>query len=435
MFASHTGRNTLASAKSMLEWMCSACQKELDEKGKNVFELKELVVCQTMGELKAAVKPGRPFVCVATSEAMDGGLSQQLFLEWTHANCKSQAERNLVLLTQRTDARSLAGKLLELVRDEASERRVDLDKVSKVPLTQLEREALEPQPDDEEVKESENEPAADEPDDAPLNKISKSASASASNEAMEVDAAQMAPAPQHTPRRASSAQCAFAMYPFGEHEQAAAATMTAYGVDIELDEWRAEPERGRAGQAAEPADEFESLSKSASPSQLPTLVLAGQSGQGQAPHNFKTVRERVSLAVRCQVKFVNVEGRSDADSVLQTLPLLRPKRMLVVHGSAAQKARLAAQCVADKVCGDVAVPRNGEWTRVATNTRFRRDIMDDRIEKRLAFRRLNGFEVAFLHGTMRRLRTGGDGDEDMDGDMDGESATWTSTSVTCSTET
>merc|ERR1719334_2803839 len=173
-----------------------------------------------------------------------------------------------------------------------------------------------------------------------MNKISKSTSHSVSIE---------------NSRRSSiriRSESAFDIYPFAQNDDDD--DVTDYGMKVDLDEWRQEPEkkRRRKGNSDEDDDEFESLSRSVSVSPSPNDIvnqtlslLPSDALHPNSKDRYKTVTETRKLFIKCVVKFINNEGRSDEKSVKATLAKLRPQSIIIVHGSEEQRKQLRKYCV------------------------------------------------------------------------------------------
>ena len=95
VFYGYTAKNTILSAKSMLEWMSNTCQNELNEKQINAFDFPDLIVCQSEDEFFNNVLQNKNYCCIATNEFMEGGFAQHIFMKIC------QTHNNTILLTNR----------------------------------------------------------------------------------------------------------------------------------------------------------------------------------------------------------------------------------------------------------------------------------------------------------------------------------------------
>merc|ERR1712224_1074412 len=99
------------------------CRNDFDVKRKNPFAMPGLIIARSLKELEE--KAQQPMVVVASNEYMEGGFSQELFLQWCHEPTHS------VILTHRAPTSCLAGKLLNLPKDN---RKININYKWKVPL-------------------------------------------------------------------------------------------------------------------------------------------------------------------------------------------------------------------------------------------------------------------------------------------------------------
>lgn len=427
VFLSYTSKNTLNSAKSMLEWMAETCQKELNKNQKNVFEFKELLICQTIQEFKSCIK--YPYVCIATNESLECGFSQQLFIDL------SQHSSNQILLTQRSAPGTLASKLIDIINDDGNKNRnVQFEKYRKQRLSDKEKiEYLEKQKqkelkekekerqekqnaisfrdnDDDDNKlmdiDMENNNNNDDVDNEPLNKISKSNTKSMDIDIIDSNDVVFDPSLNKRIKMTS----VYDMYQWNDNEQEI--IMTDYGMEIDLNQFRSEPskKKKKSNMSDEEEDEFQSISRSHSLSPSPndivnqTMSLIPSNVLNPDPMEpFKTVKEIKKIHIKCLLHFLNIEGRSDEESIKQTLPTLQPRQMILVHGSNYQKHTFKDFCMKEKICSDIMIAQNLKWTKVKTNTKYKKIIMDDIIERSLKFYNINGYDVAYLNGKLQEI--------------------------------
>jgi len=159
-------------------------------------------------------------------------------------------------------------------------------------------------------------------------------------------------------------------------------------------------------------DEFEAMSRSHSLSPSPndivnqTMSLLPSDVVNPDPMEpFKTVKDTKKIFVKCQLKFLNIEGRSDEESIKQTLPTLQPRQIVLVHGDINQKQSFKEFCITEKICNvdSVHIAENLMWTKIKTNTKYKKIIMDDIIERSLYFYNINGYDVAYLNGKLKEI--------------------------------
>ncbi|KAJ2587851.1 hypothetical protein GGH99_008281, partial [Coemansia sp. RSA 1285] len=111
-FLSRCGRKTKSFAQSLIGWMASNIGEQLLEKDSKPFDLRHVVIVQSIEELERRLGTGsrhrnrrRKAVVMATTEGMSLGFSQELFVRW------ASDKRNMVVLPQRGAPLSLSRDL------------------------------------------------------------------------------------------------------------------------------------------------------------------------------------------------------------------------------------------------------------------------------------------------------------------------------------
>lgn len=96
--------------------------------------------------------------------------------------------------------------------------------------------------------------------------------------------------------------------------------------------------------------------------------------------------------VMCQVAFIDFEGRSDGESVKKILSQIKPKQLILVHGSAAATRHLAQYCEQTPgiVQGRVFTPRLGEIVDATIESHIFQVTLSDALMSSLLF------QVSFL---------------------------------------
>ncbi|CAG8500288.1 3142_t:CDS:2 [Acaulospora colombiana] len=98
----HQSYRTIQFAKSMLEWMSDAINRQFDSKRENPFEFRYLRLCHRYKDLSKY--PG-PKVVLASNLSLETGYARDLLLEW------GTSESNALILTDRGPPNSLARRL------------------------------------------------------------------------------------------------------------------------------------------------------------------------------------------------------------------------------------------------------------------------------------------------------------------------------------
>ncbi|KAJ3279117.1 cleavage and polyadenylation specificity factor subunit 2 [Borealophlyctis nickersoniae] len=89
--------------------------------------------------------------------------------------------------------------------------------------------------------------------------------------------------------------------------------------------------------------------------------------EDKTPSKFVTY-EKV-LEVRCQVVFIDFEGRSDGKFIKHVLPQVAPRKLILVHGSEDATEELANYCLeTENMTNEVYAPNVGECINVSAAT-------------------------------------------------------------------
>ena len=165
------------------------------------------------------------------------------------------------------------------------------------------------------------------------------------------------------------------------------------------------------------------------------------SGGGGGPADFaealeetptKVVYDELRIEIRCQVADIDFEGRSDGESIARILAHVKPRQLVLVHGSLEDCEHLAQACKAntDMHLEDVHMPAVGETVLVTSARDIYRIRLRDALVSSLQFSKVDGHEVAWLQGVCSMGESGSDGageDEPMETDV---SSTTTATTTT-----
>merc|ERR1711976_1127724 len=81
----------------------------------------------------------------------------------------------------------------------------------------------------------------------------------------------------------------------------------------------------------------------------------------------KTVVEELQVAINWDIKYVDMEGRSDGKSIRNLLATLEPRRLILIHGTTRATEYLAN--VSRKFCNTVLTPKACEKVTLPLDTR------------------------------------------------------------------
>lgn len=140
----------------------------------------------------------------------------------------------------------------------------------------------------------------------------------------------------------------------------------------------------------------------------------------------KCIKSTVNLDVLASVQYIDFEGRSDGESIRKIVSLIKPRRLIVVRGTADATEALATYCRAGAVQGKVFSPHLYEVVDATTESHIYQVRLKDSLVSSLQFSRGKDAELAWVDGlvdmqeredskvdTIRRR----DGNEDYEDDM------------------
>ncbi len=126
----------------------------------------------------------------------------------------------------------------------------------------------------------------------------------------------------------------------------------------------------------------------------------GKSESSVSAGPTKTVTLHMRVPVRCQVLYIDFEGRSDGKSIKKILSSVQPRKLILIHGSDTAKDHLKSYCEKN-VCRDVYVPVSNQSVDITSETNIYRVALDERMVSGLDFVKLNDFDIAFADGEIQ----------------------------------
>jgi cleavage and polyadenylation specificity factor subunit 2 len=118
----------------------------------------------------------------------------------------------------------------------------------------------------------------------------------------------------------------------------------------------------------------------------------------------KTLAEVLEVELRCKVHMIDFEGRSDSRSIPKLVASLKPRRVVLVRGTAEAKETLSASI--KRACKDellpVAAPLKGQCVGLTDedSTVFRLSLKDSLVQG-LRFVQVGDHEVSYVEGQIK----------------------------------
>eukprot|EP00850_Spirogloea_muscicola_P007711 SM000039S14541 [mRNA] locus=s39:747754:753165:+ [translate_table: standard] len=399
----HVAYNTLEFAKSSLEWMSEGIARLFESSRDNPFDTKYLKLCHTREELEAL--GAGPKVVLASLANLEAGYSRQLFVEW------ASHPANLVLFTEHGQMGSLAS----LLQSQPPPKAVRLAVSRKVPL---EGEELQRHEEEQQKAKSAAPAAVAAQSVAALEGGSRGAPvalgavaiATPSEErvAMEMEGdlaltegVNVAGSSRTEDPKGTAASTQYRevlvegfvpsptsvapMFPHSSRK----ATFDEYGEVIDPDDFVVKRE-----------DDVDLFSAAKG------LVTEGQADPLVEEAPSKVVTEDVTLQIRCQLAYLDFEGRSDGRSMKTIIAHVNPMKMVLVHGSAKAMEHLKEHCE-EHVCPFVYAPRIGESTDVSSDQRSIKVQLTEALMSKVFFsKQLDSYEVVWVNGSVGSSQDG-----------------------------
>jgi len=391
---SKTSYHTCKFASSQLEWMNEKVIRAFDQGRENLFTLPNVKLCHTLQDLDELPTPR---VVLATSPTLSYGFSRLLFAEW----CGNPKNRIIF-----TDRKSQSGSMMQrLLSHSASAvhhhvslkmsqrvplqgeelRKYRLEKALRAKALEEERQsaaqaALEEEPDmelgdgnddmEDVIKEQELELVLEE-------KANPYFTTSYDLFATDVTESQPFPMFPHVEEPAQ----------WDEYGEALPANFLSADKGAGQQEWISEDNMRRRAE------------------KLRAQKTTGGTEAGAEEVPTKCVVRTRALEIRCQVSYVDFEGRSDARSVKNILSQLTPRKYIVLHGETAELRHLVEHLRRNaRNCEGIFCPNPGEVVNIAAENRIYQMRFEESLWKSLDFISIPPYEIAYLKGSVEMPR-------------------------------
>lgn len=377
--------NVIEFAKSQVEWMSDKIMRSFEGQRNNPFQFKYLQLCNSIDML---AKVREPYVVLASQPDLESGFSRQLFAMW------AQNPNNSIILTQRSSPNTLSSKLREFITPpiiksdpNTSGKVVTLEIKQRIPLQglALEEYLRQHQNDKKEPvkEESDSDDAASDDETANRDK----ATLERMNSTTEARHDLMMPKAGDGKSKGSffkQAKKSYPMYPCIETK----IKWDDYGEVINPEDYmifdhtpggaKRDEENKENKQEEEPAMEVAR--------EIPT----------------QCVSEVQTLNVKASVAYIDFEGRSDGESLKKIISMIKPRRLILVHGSVAATDHLAAYCESSKAVIDkMFTPRVSDVVDATTESHIYQVRLKDSLVTSLHFSRAkDGAELAWVEAEL-----------------------------------
>ncbi|XP_070579049.1 cleavage and polyadenylation specificity factor subunit 2-like [Ptychodera flava] len=356
--------NVVEFAKSQVEWMSDKIMRSFEDRRNNPFHFKHLQLCHSLSELK---KVPEPRTVLASVPDLEWGFSRDLFLDY----CSNP--KNCVILTTRTSPGTLAMNLI----DQPNPKSINLTVRKRV---RLEGSELEEYLKKEKEKEYENKTH---------DKGSLSGESSDDSEdEMDVDGVGKAKhdlmMKSEGSRKSGFFKQAKKSYPmFPSHEERI--KWDDYGEIIK-------PEDFMITELTAADDDEKKLDKE--------LGLDGDTEMEQDMSNVPTkcVAKDTIVDINCPVIFIDFEGRSDGESMRKIISIMKPKQVILVHGTPEATESFAEYCRTSAGITKVMTPKVKETVDATMESHIFQVRLKDALVSSLEFSKAKDAELAWIDG-------------------------------------
>ncbi|KAJ2552475.1 hypothetical protein EV175_003294 [Coemansia sp. RSA 1933] len=426
-FLSRCGRKTKSFAQSLIGWMAASIEEQLLDKDSKPFDLRHVTIVQSIEELDRKLGSGsrqrsrkRKAIVMATTEGMELGFSQELFLRW------ASDKRNMVVLPQRGAPSSLSRELFTRWHDR-TQRSVKPGTAMKLgppirlsgpelnvtvkKLLPLEGKELDDwmvhdrqRKEQEAAREAILKRKRDMIDSDEMNSDEDSDSdnqrgISITANVREMEAEAISEIDLETERLLSGQT--FDLYVKGRGRVRGLHFLKSYCMFPFQEKIR------RVDEYGEIYDPEEYIVKADNDDA--TLLLDidkpydSDSETEEETRPTKSFREQRRVQINCQVAFVDMEGRTDGTSSSNIIIQLMPKRVVIVHGSHASTQALASLCYDSQasINKDVYTPGVGETLNVSSGINIYKIKLTDALFKQTRLLGVQENMLGFISGRIQ----------------------------------
>uniref|UniRef100_A0A915AJI3 Cleavage and polyadenylation specificity factor subunit 2 n=2 Tax=Parascaris univalens TaxID=6257 RepID=A0A915AJI3_PARUN len=436
---SHVASSVVEFAKSQVEWMSDKILKSFEVGRYNPFQFRHVQLCHTHMDL---LRIRSPKVVLVSGLDMECGFSREIFLEW----CADV--RNTVIVTGRSGDRTLGARLIHMAEQMAENpstvnRNLTLEVKRRIRLegVELENYRAKKRADEREAARKrleasrrnarlEQAESSDDSDDETVMVVAGSS--------MGISAGNAKSLTTNTPSRLSSnTSMQSATSPISSTTLTPAQLAEQRSHDIM---WKWEQQQKSSffkqnkkafpvfpyieektrwddyGEIIRP-EEYMIVDSSVVPHITTERVaetipgtLHSENGQ-TVPHYeerewpTKCISQITKMEVLCKVEFIDFEGRSDGESVKKILSQVKPKQLVIVHGSAAATRHLAQYASETGIVqGKIFTPRLGEIVDATIESHIYQVTLSDALMSSLIFQTVKDAELSWLDARIARRK-------------------------------
>ncbi|CAF1052808.1 unnamed protein product [Brachionus calyciflorus] len=372
---SNVSVSVIEFAKSQVEWMNDKIVQSFEVGRYNPFDFKYIKLCTSLNELNYLNGPSRNKLVLVSLSDLECGHAKNLFVDW----CSDP--KNTILFTNRAAANTLAAKLME----EPKLRKVTIDYNRRVNLDGEELEEYYREQEEREREEKErlkkskelesiDESSSSEDEESGLNIVSSIPAGNHDLMKLQENKNQFF---KHKTKR-------FPMFPYKEE----LIKWDDYGEEIRKDEFAYLIEINPYEQRIIETNDIEMPEDDAiEQEEIPT----------------KCIKETLTLDIRCKIVYIDYEGRSDGESIKKILSNVKPKNLVLIHGSEKSTKEMRDFCQKQQIVqeGRIFTPKIGEIVNATFETQIYNVKLKDELVSSLKFQKIKDYELAWVDAVIK----------------------------------
>lgn len=450
---SHVASSVVEFAKSQVEWMSEKILRMFEMGRYNPYQFRHVQLCHTHLDL---MRVRSPKVVLVSGLDMECGFSRELFLEW----CTDV--KNTVIITGRSGERTLGSKLIRMAEQIAENpatvnRNLTLEVKRRIRLEGAELESYRAKKRAEEHEAArkrleasrrnarlEQSDSSDESDDEALLLATTTALANGTAGSTQVNSTSRTPAKNSlnvtnltngrlngisnlTPGQLAEQRSHDIMWKWEQQQKSlffkqSKKSFPTFPYIEEKTRWDDYGEIIRPEEYTVADSAMVSLIETRPDSSMDDkdgIQIIPVYEEKEWP--TKCISQITRMEVLCHVEFIDFEGRTDGESLKKILSQIKPKQLIIVHGSPTATRHLAQWAQQNGVVqGKIFTPRLGEIVDATIESHIYQVTLSDAVMSSLIFQTVKDAELSWLDAKLvrRKLVTGPQGAVEEKEDME-----------------
>jgi len=143
-------------------------------------------------------------------------------------------------------------------------------------------------------------------------------------------------------------------------------------------------------------------------------AAAKEEEKGEEPKMMKIEWNTEDIVVKCKVLYLDFEGRSKAKDIKGIISQVKPRKVVIIHGTNRDKKSLKTYCERPGLNASVYIPKNGKMLDIMSETGVVNVELPPELLQRLSFQSIKntGYEIAWLDSQYTEQKSDDDDDDD-----------------------